>query len=449
MPDKQGFPYAEVQLTKAGDVHDPNEVRALLDMVVAPATTDLLVLTHGWNNTMDEARGLYDKLLGLLRRALSEGQVPGIGSRSFAVLGLLWPSKKFADKELIASGAAGVRSAVGDDLLLDQLQELKELIDEPEADAALERAAQLVPLLEDRRTARAEFADLLRSALSQSETDDEDASTNLFALPGDQVMDRLSRPIRPAADGGTPRRGQAAGAGGPSGQAAGLRRFFAGGPKGAALKLLNYTTYYKMKERAGTVGRGGAYEVLSQVRARRADMGLHLVGHSFGARLVTAATAGPEGRPPLRPDSLTLLQAAFSHYSFAQDWEGTRDGAFRAVMSNHLVSGPVLITYTKNDIAVGLAYPLASLLLNQVAAGLGDKNDRFGGLGRNGAQRTPEAGDGSLLEVGGTYQFAPDKIYNLNADKVIGDHGEIAKGEVVYALLTAIAGTRQARTDDG
>ena len=169
---------------------------------------------------------------------------------------------------------------------------------------------------------------------------------------------------------------------------------------------MNFLTYYQMKERAGTVGRGGAYDVLRQVRDRCPDIGLHLVGHSFGARLVTAATAGPEGKPPLQPDSLSLLQAAFSHYGFAQHWDNVHDGAFRMVVTNHLVSGPVLITCTQNDLAVGYAYPLASLLKNQVAAGLGDKNDRFGGLGRNGAQKTPEASAGRLLEVGGSYAFS-------------------------------------------
>jgi hypothetical protein len=141
------------------------------------------------------------------------------------------------------------------------------------------------------------------------------------------------------------------------------------------------------------------------------------------------------------PETLVLLQAAFSHHSFAKRFDGTRDGFYRRVVANKMVAGPIVITCTQNDWAVGLAYPLASLLAGQAAAGLGDKNDRYGGMGRNGAQKTPEANDGTLLAAGGTYAFQAGTVYNLNADRVISDHGDICKDEVAHALLTAIGDT--------
>ena len=106
-----------------------------------------------------------------------------------------------------------------------------------------------------------------------------------------------------------------------------------------------------------------------------------------------------------------------------------------------MVAGPVVITCTQNDRAVGLAYPLASLLAGQAAAELGDKNDLYGGMGRNGAQKTPEAHDGTLLAAGGTYAFQAGAVYNLNADQVIHDHSDICKDEVAHAFLTAIGDT--------
>ena len=59
------------------------------------------------------------------------------------------------------------------------------------------------------------------------------------------------------------------------------------------------------------------------------------------------------------------------------------------------------MTHTHNDKAVGIAYPLASRFSGDQAAALGDKNDKFGGLGRNGAQKmeTGETIDGVLLDV--------------------------------------------------
>jgi hypothetical protein len=99
----------------------------------------------------------------------------------------------------------------------------------------------------------------------------------------------------------------------------------------------------------------------------------------------------------------------------------------------------VLITHSRQDTAVGYAYPLASRLAGQDASGLGDAGDRFGGIGRNGAQDTPEAQIGTLQAVGGPYAFAPGKLYNLNADEIIGGHSDIRRPEVAYAILTSVA----------
>ena len=303
-------------------------------------------------------------------------------------------------------------------------------------------AKQLVRELEDKRSAREQFADLLRSVLPDAAADDEDASTTLFKLNGDQVMQRLSKPVLPARPASGGRRGRPARRPRPrrAGGAAGIGQFFSG-IKSAARNLLNFATYYQMKERAGTVGREGLSPLLRDIRTRRPDLKLHLIGHSFGGRLVTAAAAGRDDQPAVKPETLVLLQAAFSHHGFAQHFDGTRDGFFRRVVANKMVAGPIVITCTQNDKAVGLAYPFASLLAGQAAAELGDKNDLYGGIGRNGAQKTPEANDGTLLAAGGTYAFQAGAVYNLNADQVIHHHSDVCKDEVAHAFLSAIGDT--------
>jgi hypothetical protein len=168
-------------------------------------------------------------------------------------------------------------------------------------------------------------------------------------------------------------------------------------------------------------------------------MKVHIAGHSFGGRVVTAATDGPTGTPPIQPETMTLLQAAFSHNGFAHLYDGVHDGFFRAVVTSKKVKGPVLITCSKQDTAVGIAYPIASLLSGVTAAALGDKNDPFGGLGRNGAQKTPEAVDGTLLPSGQNYSFTQDKLFNLNGDNIITGHGDICRDEIASAILPAIA----------
>src|SRR5215207_9178412 len=99
MPDLSGFPYFEVQFTKEGAVHDDGEVAALLAFVTQQPVTDLFVISHGWNNDMNDARGLYRVFFERVRDVLDAGHVPGVGARRFAVMGVLWPSKKFSEKE--------------------------------------------------------------------------------------------------------------------------------------------------------------------------------------------------------------------------------------------------------------------------------------------------------------------------------------------------------------
>jgi hypothetical protein len=105
------------------------------------------------------------------------------------------------------------------------------------------------------------------------------------------------------------------------------------------------------------------------------------------------------------------------------------------------VHGPILVTCTKNDRAVGIAYPLASRLGGQNAAALGDENDPYGGIGRNGAVKTPEAFAGALLATNAAYEFASGGIYNLKADAFISDHSDICSPQVAWALASVIATT--------
>jgi esterase/lipase superfamily enzyme len=220
-----------------------------------------------------------------------------------------------------------------------------------------------------------------------------------------------------------------AGAGG----AAGLGDLL-NGVKAAARRIANFVTYYEMKQRAGTVGRTGLAPVLRQLRERAPAMRLHLVGHSFGGRLVTAAAHALPDRTAAV--TMALLQAAFSHNGLASRFDGKNDGAFRDVMAQARISGPIVITHTKNDRAVGIAYPLASRLSRDQAAAMGDRDDPYGGMGRNGAQHMgSEAQDGDLLAVGYSYDFAPGRVFNLKADEFIKDHGDVAGEQVAYALL--------------
>jgi hypothetical protein len=184
----------------------------------------------------------------------------------------------------------------------------------------------------------------------------------------------------------------------------------------------------------------GGHALLRQIKTANPDLRVHLVGHSFGGRLVTAAALGPPASPSVAPASMTLLQAAFSHNGFALEFDGRRNGFFRNVVAKGRIAGPIVITHTVNDRAVGIAYPIASRIARQDASDLGDEDDVYGGIGRNGALHTPEAEPGELLDVGGRYAFAPGKLYNLRADALISGHSDVTGAAVVHAVLSAASG---------
>lgn len=443
MPDLHGFPYIEFQVDKAGAAIDPAERARAVGFFGQGAVTDLLVLSHGWNNDMAEARELYDRMLAALQACLVAGK-PLLGERRLGVLAVLWPSKKFAETSLIPGQAASVDSSEMVDALTEQIDTLKGGFDDPEADIKLAAARELCPKLADSPAAQREFVRLVRGLLTRQPGDDEGNTDDYFALDGQDLLQRLTGPVQlhptPGAsgDGGAQNLGDAA-ASGVAGGAASIGSFFSGIASGAS-NLLNLTTYYQMKERAGMVGRGPVHALIREIADGPKPPKIHLAGHSFGARLVASAALGANNQPPLRIGSMTLLQAAFSHNAFSDGSTGHPLGFFRSVVAAPArLSGPLLVSHTSRDLPVGLAYPLASRIAGQNAAGLGDAGDPYGGLGRNGAQGTPEATQQDFGKPGTSYAFEGGRVYNMNGETLILGHSDIVHPETAYALLAAVA----------
>jgi hypothetical protein len=95
-------------------------------------------------------------------------------------------------------------------------------------------------------------------------------------------------------------------------------------------------SFWLMKRRAGEVGERLGREHLAPLFGGLRDGAprLHLVGHSFGAKLVASAVLGG-----LRPQSLTLLQAAFSAFAFAAEVPDThRPGLYHRLVTEPRVT---------------------------------------------------------------------------------------------------------------
>lgn len=447
MDNIQGIPYTQVRFDKDG--------KRLSQPAVPANTTDLIVVSHGWNNTEADAVDLYTKLFTNFANLTKDD--PAYAGRKVAILGVIWPAQKFDDlmTQIEGSGKAsgGAKSlgagdkAEAEKTMREAIERVRPLFQEPGDEARLaklEELTKLVPKLETDSAAQETFVKTIRQLLDRGPTSAEqihreDASDVLFEAQPPNIFANATKPA-PAAGTGQEAAQSAAkstAAGPATGKAAGIGSFFSKAAH-AVTNLMNLTTYFEMKQRAGTVGKNGVAPLIDSLAG--VDR-IHLVGHSFGGRVV-AATAASSSTNKLH--SMSLLQAAFSHNGFSK----IGHGFFRSVIEQKRVAGPIIITHTKNDKAVGTAYPAASRISGDISKAFGDAKDKFGGLGRNGAQQmenTEISGSAKeLLESKKGYNFEAGHIHNLLSDTFILDpkggdaHGFVFVPQVAWAISRAM-----------
>jgi hypothetical protein len=232
----------------------------------------------------------------------------------------------------------------------------------------------------------------------------------------------------------------------PGASTQGIGDWFAKAINGAkdTVRVLSYNV---MKARAGDIGRAGLGPLLVELHRRSPAVRVHLIGHSFGARLVSFALSGIATPADSPVASLLLVQGAFSHWSFAH----AQDNPFGVAGALHTfanrVHGPLVATFSVHDWAVGRWYPKASFLARQdteaTTAG------RWDGMGADGYQAVAPAADQPMPEGGGTdYQFTAGTFYRVDAASVInnvkdqafaGAHSDIRKPAVAQLAVAAAA----------
>jgi hypothetical protein len=224
---------------------------------------------------------------------------------------------------------------------------------------------------------------------------------------------------------------------------------FGGGSIGGLLSPLRQLSFWTMKKRARSVGEQGGHQLLRDLAARTAPpLRVHLMGHSFGCIVVSSMLRGPDG-DGIRVSSVLLAQGAMSLWSYASELPtaaGT-PGYFRQVIDGKCVAGPIVVTTSKFDKAVGTLYPLAAGAAGQVeydpAPGALPKYGAIGTFGLQGKGLPLDRSD-LTLDLSWSYRFAPGRVYNLNGDAVIrtggglsGAHSDIAHPELGHAFWEA------------
>ena len=386
--------------------------------VQAGGIRDVFVLSHGWNDGVDSARSLYQAMFTLLA-----GMIPGKLSTSLAV-GIIWPSLLFPNDDPttakpIPSTGQQIATAIAPAFPAQQqnVATLGQLLDQRPQDAA----------------ALQQFHTLASGLVTTPPLAPEDAGQQA-TITGDT-----------AAVFGT----AAAMSKTPASSAQGLPNPFTSLWNGAE-EVLRSMSYYEMKNRAGVIGRNGLGPMLGRLAAADPGIRVHLMGHSFGARLVSYSLSGlPQAatgaNSPVK--TLYLIQGAFSHFAFANpvpDPLVIGPGALSSFVHN--INGPLLCTFSAADRAVGWWYPAASMLAHQDAEGAADLTYQWGGMGHDGYQQQAPGGITIPLAAQGTqYGFQPGLFYRLDSNAVIcadqspvsGAHSDIRHPQVVWPVVDA------------
>src|SRR4051794_24670393 len=317
---------------------------------------DVLIMSHGWNNNLADATALYRDLLAQLD-AVAQARPAVRPPGGILALGVIWPAKAWDEDEGDAGDFGNIEESVPAGALESAVYEA--LSPSRASPAGFRHDVLRVRqfLLDDRISGadRDEFLALLRRH-SDLPTLAEDEGT---FDPGasDESLEGLS-----------------------------LGGF-------SARDVFRVFTYWQMKKRAGVVGQSGVRAMIAAVQGRFPSARVHLIGHSFGCKVMLSAAAGP-GAPLPRPvQTMVLLQGAVSFEAMAAHVGGTsRPGGYHAALDASRVDGPIAATFSRLDSACSRAYPLASRVAGQVGE-LEGLLDPFRALGAVGASGVDDALD--------------------------------------------------------
>ncbi|MDO0916136.1 serine-threonine protein kinase [Streptomyces sp. DT2A-34] len=429
-------PYWELTFDADGDP-DAGKRDRLLAGVARHHVRDLIVFAHGWNNDRSGATRLYGRFFAPIPRLAPAAKI--------GYVGVVWPSMRFSDEPIPdfprAVAAEMPRRPVldkdtrhalletfpGRATVIDQIARM--LDQQPREEAELEEFGRLVRILVDVVPPGPQVlfaADTLAEGVPQSSPDMFSVSTAAVCEEFAQALTHLEAPD-----------------GAPDGAAA----FSLPNPWEGAHELLRQATYYAMKRRAGTVGERGLGRVIGQLAARSPEVRVHLVGHSFGARLVSFALRGlPKGVRSVK--SVTLLQGAFSHYAFASRLpHDARAGGVLEGQHNR-IDGPLVCCYSRHDSALSTMYPLASRMAGDargiaaldIGRTLGNK---WGAMGHDGVQAVPGTRSSKLADALKAELPAAGCV-NIDAASVVrrggppaGAHSDIVHRELAQVVVAA------------
>lgn len=458
MPDGHQAPFYALRYDKDGVSTSPLTSDHMISALRDGAFTDVFLFSHGWNNDWDAALEAYQGFIRQFQRVRATYAVEVGRDYRPLLCGVFWPATA-----LVMPWERG--------------PDLAALDDDPESERALRRAidglaqaaapgdrARYYLLMEKPELSKQEGDELVGMlapvfAAGDGEVDDggQAARDGTDVVNAWAMLQSAAQPkpsisadpfdIRSPAAGRQPSHATAPG----TPQAAGLLDRL--DPR----MLVRALTVYQMKDRAGLVGSRGVGTLLRAALTAAPHARFHLIGHSYGARVLLNAVSRPEdGELPRPVDSLLLLQAAVNHQCFSAQLADPPHaaGGYRSALSQ--VRLPILSTFSAHDIPLHEVFHLAvrrgkDLGDIGVAADPDEPPSKYaalGGYGPRGAELDWRATDTKLpLGASATetdfYDVGPGapRVWALNGRASIRGHGDVVTPTTAWALLSLVRGS--------
>lgn len=432
LPDGTTVPYYIIPYDKRGICEGPLTLQHLLNSVKQDAYTDIFIFSHGWNNDWTVATGRYEDFMKGYMKMRRDNNLPMPENYKPLLIGIFWPSTAlvFTENE-IGPDIAATDTTVMDEMIGEKQSVIRELADEIKND---DDASDFYELIQKDALTKEEAIKLAEITKVFYQNGDDELQFN-EPFSNDEILSIWeSSASQPTSFGDF---GTVGGGDTSDPQAAGFGDLI---KKLDPRNILRTLTVYQMKDRAGKVGAYGVNKLLREL-LNVSSSRVHMIGHSYGAKVVLSAVSFGDNLPR-KVESLLLLQPAVSHLCFADIVPGTtRSGGYRPAFAR--VNKPILTTFSIHDSPLTKTFHLALRRkddLGEVSiAAVGEPPSKYAALGGYGPRRCGERII-DIHDVNNPYDLnVNNHVIGLRGDRTIKGHGDISNSSTWWALYCLVS----------
>jgi hypothetical protein len=420
LSDGSQMPWYIIPFDREGVCEAPETRKHLMAALEAGKYSDIYLFSHGWNNNWKDVTERYESFIrgytqmrNEHRLSLPEGYKP-------LLIGLFWPSITLLTETEQAPRILA-DTAPNEDAIVQQRERLAELSLIIEG-AQRDRFYELVQREELDGAEALELAQLM--APLYGGVDDE------LHIPPQQDP----KEIVLAWQSGfltTPQNATKKTSGA-------VERTRRSTPRAAAWQdtvkkllprdVVRLATVYQMKDRAGKIGSLGVRKLVEDLLGKPSRV--HLIGHSYGAKVLLSALATATVGVGRKAYSMLLLQPAVSHLCFASTLPNSwAAGGYREVLNR--VERPIFVTYSRHDFPLRRVFHRALRRRAdkgelRVAADAATPPNMYAALGGYGPRQSGEALIDIQLPVAPFDMKKNTKLYGIDGSKYISGHGDIS-----------------------